>query len=476
MFKCNYKLWLLSLLGLFLFRLIWIGDATFINDEAELLNRALDANENGDLFTLGLQGTKGAKYGPVPIYFYRFLLSFSHNIFAISIIKLFLVTAMTTWSVTSIWKTMGIKSILPVIFVFASPYLWFYSRNLWDNSLNIPLIAFTFAHGIRYLKEQKLCSFTIAIFGMNLAVQIHLMAIPAILGLGITLVVINWKHLLDHLKTVSLVIIINGLLFFPYAKYLLSAKGAGSPSPILSLKQPLMFPFLGGRILSIYKFDYFLGKEFESYYFSWARFCAYLEYLVVPLVWIGLFVALRSYYLKYKVGETVDIRNKEVLLPSLITFVMFQVMCLYKGIYYHPHYYNGLWVIYLVFVFAAVDVLWNFDWFRPMFVGLVGISWGTLSMIVINLHDGQGTKSLHHGPTLATRVEVAKRIKNLNPGTKVRFDPVLKPMFPLTIALLLKLGPAKSYSGDRQIRENNLVITYRVKNDRFNGAIEFKKE
>ncbi|MEK6624226.1 MAG: hypothetical protein AABY86_04620, partial [Bdellovibrionota bacterium] len=73
-----------------IFYFMWIGDSSFINDEPLLLQMALKANDQGDFFTLGLMGTKGLQYGPVPIWFYRSLLVLTHDIYLLAFLKTFL--------------------------------------------------------------------------------------------------------------------------------------------------------------------------------------------------------------------------------------------------------------------------------------------------------------------------------------------------------------------------------------------------
>src|SRR5512133_2897396 len=75
--------------------LVLPGDAPFINDEAFLVLAALRANAAHRLAELGLVGTKGLPYGPIPTWIYQALLALTHGPVALVVLHAALLAAGT---------------------------------------------------------------------------------------------------------------------------------------------------------------------------------------------------------------------------------------------------------------------------------------------------------------------------------------------------------------------------------------------
>ena len=120
--------------------LVWIGDVSFINDEPLLIAAALKANREGVLAPLGLLGTFGFTYGPVPTWLYQLLLITTHDILRVAVLHAVVVAAATAFALWSLSRSLSLWPwFVPVPLL--SPYFWFYTRVLWDNPLLIPLGA-----------------------------------------------------------------------------------------------------------------------------------------------------------------------------------------------------------------------------------------------------------------------------------------------------------------------------------------------
>ncbi len=130
------------------------GDAPWIADEPLLLYGAMYCNTTASHlwkirlpFTAapyGLIGTRGVHYGPLAIWLDQIFLAFTHNPIIMIAIRAAAFSAITAAALYWLAKTLRVTPWLAVA-VMLSPWLWLYSRQLWDNSLCIPLCAMLFA-------------------------------------------------------------------------------------------------------------------------------------------------------------------------------------------------------------------------------------------------------------------------------------------------------------------------------------------
>jgi hypothetical protein len=131
--------WLLLGLGLLtLLVLAHPGDIPWHNDEPWLIRNALEHNEMGRPATLGLRGSVGVRYGPVPTWIYQGLLVLTHDPVALGLIK---TTVSVAILMVTLWRLATLLA-LPRVFlllVLASPYVHHYIRLLWDNSFTVVL-------------------------------------------------------------------------------------------------------------------------------------------------------------------------------------------------------------------------------------------------------------------------------------------------------------------------------------------------
>ena len=75
--------------------LIWPGDIPFINDEPQLIANALRANAEGRLASIGLMGTYGFSYGPLPTWIYQMLLTATRDLVAVTVLHALLMSTVT---------------------------------------------------------------------------------------------------------------------------------------------------------------------------------------------------------------------------------------------------------------------------------------------------------------------------------------------------------------------------------------------
>src|SRR5438132_47317 len=63
------------------------GDAPWINDEPKLISHALQLNAQHRWAEAGLEGTHGARYGPLPTWLYQAYLHISHDLIGLVICR-----------------------------------------------------------------------------------------------------------------------------------------------------------------------------------------------------------------------------------------------------------------------------------------------------------------------------------------------------------------------------------------------------
>ena len=95
----------------------------------------------GAIANVGLVGTHGIYYGPLPVWIYQvLLLATGGHLLALVSLRSVLFMLITAAALVDIAKTTGWwKWFVPII--LAGPYLWLFGRDPWDNTFCIPFGA-----------------------------------------------------------------------------------------------------------------------------------------------------------------------------------------------------------------------------------------------------------------------------------------------------------------------------------------------
>jgi hypothetical protein len=389
---------------LIILRFIFPGDVSFIQDEANFLKTALKANQAGEWFTLGFEGARGIKYGPVAIYYFRVLISLTKNVLFISLLNTFFITTLTLFSLSKIatYSTYKRKNLLLV--AFASPYLWFYSRMIWDNSLNIALIGLALSYYLEFYKSNRLRPLAFSLLLMNLSIQIHLMSLCILIPVIFHMMLRKREALYRSKKTVFALLILNIAILSPYLSYLvpqyLSLAHKSTSRPFKSF----YLPMLGSRIFTTFDFSYFLGRKWQLTFPV-----ELLRYVVVALnsiTWLAYFLSIRTIF------KSAKDRLVEPFLELSLFIIIFQMILYYtQGTYGHPHYYVISWIPHLILIVNAIESL------KSKTLGNLYMfsSICSLMIIVVHVHYNMGSRSHRYGPTLENQIAVAKKLVVLNP-------------------------------------------------------------
>jgi hypothetical protein len=427
--KHSFVLIALAFLSL---RLLFVGDMSFLGDEAMLLMRALDLNESGTWAAAGLLGTKGVIYGPMATWIYQVLLRISLNLDVLIFIKIIFESALQVWGVWELKKIFPRWPDFSFLLVFMSPYFFFYSRMFWDNTFNISFSLLLFTGTCLFIKAPSFWRLLrIAVF-TAMCLSIHLMSGSLILTLFIWLLLQRWRYLLKNFHQVVLSLAAMILILWPYLHAWISnpTSSANSTHGILSLK-PLEIALLGTRPLTGLGLNYFYGKGFSWFEFSLVYLLGILGVVLVALFFWSLgalFFSRRR--LKYRASLNEDAEGLGVAQFATIFFWINLVVCFLTRVSHHPHYFNASWVpFWILTAYGFVHFSENKNarrrrwaqFYEPLYVCVAFVA--LLSLISL-VHQNHGARSTHHGPSRKHFESVVDEIilRGINPQ-ELRFEP-----------------------------------------------------
>jgi hypothetical protein len=468
-------------------RLGWISDVPFIWDEPKLFLNALEANAKGTWAARGLQGSQGVHYGPLPTWIYQiFLMVFSSPI-EIAFAKALLITLITI-SCLWVWakKVQGVERALVGI-ALLSPYLWFYARDLWDNSWLIPVSLVTWTSYLHFDQQPSLRRLFLPAMGVASLILIHLMSLPLIGALGLHFAVKHRKWILRRWAGVVVFVLLVVAIDFPYLSQIASLPNQGAKET-----EPLAFWYLlvqGLSYFSAYKFDYFLGPAwmdvavFPRSIQILLRVSSGLSLLSFLFFAAGLVQAVRLFVSALfprrpvpppLVSPWVQVSD----LVAVLTVALFLCLAFVKGLSEHPHYYNGVWPALFYLFWRGACYVWKYrnDAF-PSWAGPAVVSVWILAMIlslggiVSRVHFGHGSRSVRYGPTLGNMWEVSERLFRLE-GAEIIPVAVHARYFPEGLLALVEMRLVQAAIPEAAENPGRWLINYRNSKQTWDGGIE----
>jgi hypothetical protein len=438
---------LLVLLGSL--RLFFPGDVPFINDEPALVQAALEANESGTPASAGLLGTRGVRNGPAAIWFYQLSLALTHDLGNVALAKIAIVTSLTCVALVLI-----ARAGLPVVpglgaFALLSPYLWLYARDLWDNSFAIPLSAMLLAAYIRFCRDERLRWLGVAALFGTLCFLTHFMTLPLVGAVGLHFAATRWRSVAESPRfaaAVAGILVLCLVLALPYLVQL-SGRSLTSfrwlPSP-----RPLAFSLNGLRLFTLAGFDYFIGPWSLGGSGPIVRLATLFSYVAGA---VGLAVIVTD----VRRGDRLRRQVASVLLLALALFVL---VANGRGLTEHPHYYNGMWIVFFCIWWIGMSRLVREAWARRAFAVQVVVMLAFLVGLPTWIHQSQGTRSLRYGPTLTNQMAVAEELERLGvdgvpigPGLRAR-------LFPHAIGVLRELSRAEGAVGSPAVADSVEIV------------------
>lgn len=446
-------------LSLFFLRLLFPGDISFLHDEAMLLDHALNALQQGDfIVSLGLQGTRGFKYGPYGPTFYLYLLYLTKNIYVLLFLKNLIISLMTALGVGMIMRRVKDFDRHLWLFLFLSPVLYIYARMLWDNPFLISLTALSVGSYLSYIHDKKFHFFCVALICAGLAVLTHLMVAPLCIALFLHFIRFHWKEIKEKpWHFLGIILFVAGMLL-PYVRYVLANKSGVASTIQDSSYHALFFPLLGVKFYSFIDFEYFYGKQWERLFFDSellfklvrsTKVFWFLFYLTIPVGW---FAVGKTLWQGFKQKNYQNLKFHIAYL-CFVTLIIHAVLCYLSDLYKNPHYFNGVWMIhFFVLAFALSELQKLGKWGERLKLSyLVMMFLMFVGMITIN-KTHQGARSRRYGANLNQQVHVAKQLNQIGATDEVEYRTFHLKLFDLAMKVLRRMEPAKSMKSTEKIQ------------------------
>ena len=157
---------------------LWLpGDIPFLRDEALLLDLALEANEAGRPAAHGLVGTLSVAYGALAVWLHQIALCVTSSPVVIASMKTALSVALSFAAIRAMAKLRNLAVGPAAALWFASPFVFFYSRALWDNVWLLPMSLGFFCCVMAYWKNFDRRALAGAVLLLDAMVYLHWMAL-----------------------------------------------------------------------------------------------------------------------------------------------------------------------------------------------------------------------------------------------------------------------------------------------------------
>jgi hypothetical protein len=382
---------------------IWPGDAPFAFDEPQLIGRALRANQAHTLASSGLHGTKGITYSPLPIWIYQGMLLVSHDLRVLVAIRAIICAAAVGFSLLWLAKNLELPTwFAPVVML--SPTLWFFCRQLWDNTFCIPLSALALGTFVQFLKTPSRRALA-ACFGLLLAALfVHVMALALVIPIASYLLTARRKQVWQNWWIIAIELMVACAIAIPWFRTMFEGQGADlGHGP-----DGWWFPLLGARTISGANLSYIFGDQWDSAggaVGTVVRVATYVSLLAYPLMWLGTCVAAYRAMEALSRQRPIELRDEVSII--LLSMILMQTVIDGPGnIWGLPHYYNGNWIVFPMLVWLGIDLLKHIR-LATVAIALQGATLALLlGFLALRIHRGNGIVHQFYGPNINLRITV----------------------------------------------------------------------
>jgi hypothetical protein len=406
--------WIAVCVFLAVTRLFFPGDIAFIHDEAELVARARAQNATGEWATHGLRGSQGVEYGPLPSLFYRALLGVTDSPLVLVCLKTGILSALMLWAVV------GFLRLFPTVprwcgwVPFLSLYFWFYSRDLWDNSLLVGVTAVLGYAYLVFLQTSRRRWLVLAGACAVASILIHLMAAPIVGAVALHFLGSRLGWAKKNLGfTVALTLLCAAALW-PYLSHLVATPREPS-GPWVFRPASLFFALYGARDFSAAALEYFFG---------WGWFLVGplpLQALGAAAVGVTLYAFVPTFYGVWVCARRIWGGPADLARSTATVFLL--ALGLHTGLMTahslvsHPHYYNGIWFVFFVFFcFGQAALPRRRAWKLASRVYLAGLAVSYLVGVGM-IHFYSGNREMRYGTTLGNQLVLASEMNCYPIGT-----------------------------------------------------------
>lgn len=422
------------------FRLLWPKDTSFLLDQAILIDRALTDNATHTLTTFGLRGTRGLDYGPLAIWLYRVLLFIKTDLVTLVVVRTALVTSITAASL--FWLARLCPFLVPEVAIvpLLSPYLYYFARDPWDNSLMIPMVVLAFTAYYAFHLQRKPWQLLIVALCLAGCFLTHLMSLALTATLGLHFLVYHRDWARRHLGTLAGIVVLTLAVMAPYLGHLAHHWQQAGPPPTGRMAA-VGFSFCGAVQFTAIGFERYLGKQWFASPDSppavnaISAVVTFLTALAYVFSWYGLWVAVKRLRSRSPLR---DARYHLCWLAAVGFAFHFLLNCA-MHLFSYPHYYNGVWIIFLMLVWLGVTQLWQSRPGRAAFFAYSASLAISLAHVALQIHTNGGSRELSYGPTLGNWIELARELNEYPPTDRVIVDAFHPRVFPNILPTLQRL-------------------------------------
>jgi hypothetical protein len=397
-----------------------------------------------------------------------------------SCIRAVVVAVLTAFAL--LWLTQLLKvSPWLAVMTMCSPWIWYYCRQLWDNSLSVPLAALLLAAYGQFLQNKRGWALCLAIVCAALSCLVHLITIPFLVVLAIHASFSHGKSVMKLKWPALLSVIIMLAISTPYLHYIVTFHGSHLPQTI-AWWRGWVFPLLGAQHLTAKNVGYiievpwsFITPASVRYAFQIARIITYIGYIAC---WVGMVIAIpraiRAIELPAR-ASTAD----QLCLIALAGYAFQTIFDGIERVAIFPHYHNTTWMIFVMFVWLGLDALPR--WFRShkisaRLVPLVYAASLLFVQIIIawQIARNGGTRGNHYNAVLSNQIAVVKQIGRFSDASPIEMRVDYWSDRPDTLRVLRQLiappsdtGPVRklvvkfrdAFPGDARIEVKNYPLT-----------------
>ena len=407
----NLLLFLLPIAGigmLFLFP----GDEVWINVEPLLILGAFQGNEKNIFAPWGLQGTFQVIYGPLAVWFYQFLLFLTLSPVVLVTLKTLFSVVCTGFALRKIAVSFQLDYRFLLPFLLSSPFMWHFTRKLWDNVFLLPLGFLLAAFLLEYFRTGRKLSLAAGAFTGSLMIFLHPLAIPVVLALPFSLLFrkeTKWKKLRDILISTG---VISAIPLYHYLPQILkktaffSEKLRGGVVGKSSAEIPELFTGVARTFSGTGFRKGFLPEYMGLLPEGWEKFLNILEILLPIFLAAG---ALWGVFVLWKKLWKEKAFSPEVLL-GVWAFSALVFKFLFDCILHLPPYFHYFTVgvpPFAILLFLGMAA-WKEKYkhlFLQIFTALFLLLTGSSFFLI---HTWEGTKSFVYGPTIRNQCKAVE--------------------------------------------------------------------
>jgi hypothetical protein len=448
-------------------RFLWPGDVRFGLDEALVVRMAAKANEKGVLAVHSL-ATPRSTSGPVPVWIYQAVLASHVSFSTLWWLKVSIFTAALFYAGLRLLRSLPFLRPETLILLGLSPYVWFYSRDLWDNSWEIPLSAVALSSYLGFCCRPNRRDMLLTLVPLTLGFLTHLMMVAPLLGIAVHFLLFHRTWGRRHAGFLLLVGAACGAVASSYLGYLLrNPRLAG-----ISVRHShLWLRYVSGAANALLAPRYFMliGFDYVAGRFWWLpppevplglRVIVPIAFAVTGIAVLYFFIGLRESCRCVRRAYEARHWDRKAELLTLFVLIYFVHAAIggLKQLGDPPHYLNALWLVIFVFVSLGVTAVWGERRWRRTFWVYGLCLWIGLLYVVGDLHHHSGTRQ-RYGPTLENQLAVADALCRYPIDTPVVRELSERGTFPKTVHALRMVRCAHK-EPDPSLKDRRLRIGY----------------